>query len=237
MKNTLPRIAASVAFAFAASAATAVTIYIDFGTGASAGTGWNALGSAGTAYSVSNLVNSANVATEIDLDVNGGFGTTGAGVAAGVTGFTSTASGQTHVFATGAATDYLAGTTSGVLTFNGLDAAKTYTLEFFSSRANPGGGRNTRFTVSNGGLTTDSVLTLDAGDNVSNTAFVSGFAPSAGGQLTVTLAAIAPTNGYYYINALALTEVAPAAVPEPSSFAALAGLGALGAVALRRRRR
>lgn len=218
-----------------ASVACAQTIYIDFGSTA-AGPGWNSIGSSGTAYTVSNLVDSTNAVTSISMAINGGFGSTGAGVASGVAAFTSTASGQTHVFVGGAVGDYLAGTTSGEVTFSGLDADKTYTLEFFSSRASAGAGRTTQFTVSNSGTTSDSVVTLNAGDNVSNTAFVTGFTPSASGELKVSLTAIAPTNGFYYLNALALTAET-AAIPEPSSFAALAGLGALGMVGLRRRRR
>lgn len=234
--STQRTLAALFALGFASCAAAQTTIYVDFGSGSVAGSGWNTIGSSGSAYTVSNLVNSANVATTVGLDVNGSFSSTGAGVASGIAAFTSTASGQTHTFVAGSVGDYLAGTTAGVFTFTGLDTTKTYTIEFFASRASGGAGRNTQFVVSNAGLSADSTVTLNAGDNVSNTAFVAGFAPSAGGQLTITVSAIAPTNGFHYLNALALTAV-PAAVPEPSAFAALAGLGALGAVALRRRRR
>ena len=40
-----------------------------------------------------------------------------------------------------------------------------------------------------------------------------------------------------YDGSVAVIEVAPAAVPEPSAAAALAGVGALGLASLRRRRR
>lgn len=237
-KNLCKKLISGGLFAMALTTltATAQTIYLDFGLGAVPSSGWNSFGSSSTAFSISNLVDSTNATTSVGLDVNGGFGTTGSGVAAGVTSFTSTASGETHDFAAGAVSDYLAGTTSGVFTFTGLDVGKTYTLEFFSSRSNPGGGRNTQFVVSNGGASGNVTLTLDAGDNVSGTVYASSFAPSVSGTISVTLTAVSPTNGFYYINAAAITANT-STVPEPSAFALVAGAAGLGLCVLRRRRR
>lgn len=221
----------------------AQTIYIDFGNSAgvaSTASGWNAVtGASGTDVTYSNLVNSTGAATSVSMLVAGGsFTNAGAGVAGGTTGFTSTASGFTHTFITAATNDYLASSNaSGTLTFSNLDPAKTYTFEVFASRS--GGVSDKRaatYTLSNGGLTSNLAFNLEANNNVSLTSFGASFAPSALGVISLTITKQAGNNtaGFFYIDALA---VSASAIPEPSSYAGVAGVGALGLGLLRRRRK
>lgn len=106
------------------------------------------------------------------------------------------------------------------------------------------------FTFNNGGLGTQPET-----GGLSSVAFTTGFgsnlgAGGSGGGGYIAAGSISATTIGTYNLGWALTDAAsgnsygevafafaPSAVPEPSSFAALAGLGALGAVMARRRRR
>lgn len=122
------------------------------------------------------------------------------------------------------------------LTFSGLDITgnTTYKFDFFASRtgvALPADVRTTLYSVT--GLNSGSAI-LDAANNTSNIATVTGIVPNASGIITVDLqAAASNTNptGFYYIGALRLTTTA---VPEPSA-AALLGLALMTPLSRRRR--
>ncbi len=212
-----------------ATAAHAQVFLIDFGPNATTSTGWNNLtGASSTSVSIS-LVASDGSATTAQLitSVSPNHFTN-----AGTTSATTTAFGA---FPSTAVGDFLASSnTSTVLTITGLDPSRSYSFEFFASRSGGPGTRTTDYTLTNGGRTASALTSLDAGDNISNTSIISSFTPSTEGQIVLTLTRGAGnTVGFTYLNAMTITT---SPVPEPASFAGLAGLGALGFVATRRRR-
>lgn len=211
-----------------ATIAHAQVFLIDFGPTSTTATGWNNLtGASSTSVSI-NLVTSTGLATSSQLITTA---TPNHFTNSGTSSATSTAFGA---FTSTAVGDFLASSSlSTVLTITGLDPTKTYTFEFFASRSTGAGTRTTDYTLTNGGRTDPAVTSLDAGDNISNTSIIASFAPSLQGDVVLTLTRGAGnTANFTYINAMTIT-----AIPEPSAFAAIAGFGALGFGATRRRRR
>lgn len=214
------------------ASAAAQVFLVDFGSTTTDTTGWNNVtGASGVSVSF-DLVDSTGAASNVSLIV---AASPNSFTNVGTTSATSTGFGA---FPSTAVSDFLASNNvTTILTITGLDPTKTYTFEFFASRATGAGTRGTVYTLTNDGLTSAASSFLEAADNVSNTASISAFAPSAGGQIVLTLTRGAEnTSGFTYLNAMTIT-VETSQVPEPSSFAALAGVGAIGFVALRRRRR
>lgn len=126
------------------------------------------------------------------------------GTASGVTGVLSNQQGMSDNGATYTTTMVASqvaryasySTLNRTLTLSGLDPAKTYKLEVYASRS--GAGPNvTRFTVSGNSID------IDAANNTSNVAVFSSIAPSASGQIVLSLARL---NTYNYINGFTLTE-------------------------------
>jgi hypothetical protein len=134
-----------------------------------------------------------------------------------------------------------------ILTFSGLSQAFTYEIVVAGNRGN-GTPRDTLFTLSGADAWTNTssaalsvsssslTTTIRNGDNGANgyVARWTGIDAGADGVFTVTISNGGGPQDGWYANALMLVATP---VPEPSAFAALAGLGALGAAALRRRRR
>lgn len=118
--------------------------------------------------------------------------------------------------------------------FSGLNPTSTYTFEVFGSRA----GGTTRsaiyiFTGTNSGSDE-----LNASFNSSQTAIVAGISPTSGGVISFESDFGSDSDsGWHYINAMKITEVAGSAVPEPSTYALLLGVGVCGFLVLRRRNR
>ncbi len=115
-------------------------------------------------------------------------------------------------------------------TFSGLDPASTYDFTIWGSR-NANDTRVTRYTLGNGVTSTTDTLQVAGPVNNANVVVLGGIAPTAGGELSLSLVQV--SGGFGYINALRIDTVA---VPEPSMWALL-GLGIVGIVAIRRRRR
>jgi hypothetical protein len=123
-----------------------------------------------------------------------------------------------------------------VLTFGGLSTDFTYTFTVFASRVSVADVRSGLYTAT--GLNSDSGV-LDASNNSTVAIHLRDIVPAANGTITFSMLEAGTNtsaNSFVYLNALMITSTA-SAIPEPGSFAALAGLGALGVVALRRRAR
>lgn len=91
----------------------------------------------------------------------------------------------------------------------GLNPAQTYDLVFYASRVGVGDIRETTYTVSGAG--TNRVV-LDAANNLTNTAAVSGLAPSTAGEITISLEPSGRNNNanhFTYLGVLRLAAVLP----------------------------
>lgn len=120
------------------------------------------------------------------------------------------------------------------LTFSGLDGsgATSYDFTFFASRMGGNAIRETEYSVAG---SNNGVAYLDAANNVSNVALVSGITPTAAGEITVSMTAGPNNSGtaevFYYLGILQLES--SAVIPEPTTL----GLMSLaGVFALARRR-
>jgi len=216
-----------------ASLASAQTFLIDFGDGNGTTTGnWNNSNVAG--FTVTDMVDTTGSSTAgYDLFFTSSVGA-GAGFGVGAPAPFDVASAYTDAL-------FTSGTTIS-FKFSGLDNTKTYNLDFFGSRTTAT-DRFTDYTVSQTVATTNAtdgttVSLQTSGDeiggtgvdaNIANIATVAGFTPTAGGEIFIDIDV--GSGGFAYLNAMQLTVV-----PEPSSYALLAGLTALAAIAIRRRR-
>lgn len=98
---------------------------------------------------------------------------------------------------------------------SGLNASRTYDFAFFASRMGAADARNTTYAVG-----TQSA-TLNASNNTSNLARVTGIRPNASGQVTITITK-STTSAYGYLNALVIREYIEDETPSaPSAPAAL----------------
>jgi hypothetical protein len=118
-------------------------------------------------------------------------------------------------------------TPMGTISMAGLNTALTYDFTFFASRMSASDNRETEYAVSGANSGT---AFLNASNNVSNVAVVSGISPNSLGEITIQIDP-GPNNNnasqFWYIGAMQVQ-----AVPEPG----LAGLlVACGCLILRRR--
>ncbi|RYD81219.1 MAG: hypothetical protein EOP84_11345, partial [Verrucomicrobiaceae bacterium] len=181
--------------------------------------------------SLTNLVTTANVVTQVGVTFSGGWKANGI-LNGGLLNPNPSLLGQ---FALPTATeDYLfvesAGGTTGTasLTFTNLNPARAYDLALFGTRNTPS-IRNTQYTVVDGKNVTRSVTLQTSGAGSGSAAYpegnddtitmLTGLAPDANGRLTLSVARV-NTNGniYGYLGALQLTEgatIVPAALTDP----------------------
>ena len=237
MNTSLRSLAATAAFALVAVTAHAQTIVqtvlVDFGGTASASPWNNINGGAQTGF----LVNTAAGTTTFKAQATGWSGFATVGGVPTATGFTGSALAAFGSSYPEAAQDYVFSTTSGAtgkVTFTGLDATvgTTYTLTIFAARNSTNNNYTNTFTAT--GLNSASG-TLNASLNTGNVLVLSGISATALGSLELSVQNLGNSN--IYLNAIKLEQVSASAVPEPASFAALAGVSTLGLAALRRRRR
>jgi hypothetical protein len=90
----------------------------------------------------------------------------------------------------------------------GLTLAHVYNFVFFGSRVNPQVGVTAAYKIGN------TVVTLDAGNNTSNTVQISGVVPDANGSVEITMYGT-QSGGFGYLNAMSI-EGAPSVAPDPS---------------------
>ncbi len=91
----------------------------------------------------------------------------------------------------------------------GLNPARQYSLTFYASRTGVGDNRSTGYTVDgvNSGF-----AELNAANNVDNTATAAGITPTAGGEITISIAPTASNNNgnhFTYLGALRLSAYVP----------------------------
>ena len=103
------------------------------------------------------------------------------------------------------------------LTFTGLDGsgATVYDFTFFASRMGVGDVRDTEYSVAGAN---SGVAILNASNNTSNVAIVSDIAPTASGEIVITVSApLTNTNGskFFYLGALQMES--SAVIPEPTT--------------------
>jgi PEP-CTERM motif len=113
-------------------------------------------------------------------------------------------------------------------TIAGLNPALTYDFTFFAGRGAVSDNREAQYDVAGANA---GVALLDAGNNYGNVAQVLGIAPTAGGELTLTIQPgpnNTSSNGFFYLGGLDINPV-----PEPASLC-LMGLGGLLITARRR---
>jgi hypothetical protein len=187
---------------------------------------------------IANAIDSLGNFTGISLSANGfntGDNTAG----------TTTPGGAAAIFASTATQDSLFGHTVvfngqgplplATLSLGGLDGSGNtlYSFTFFASRTGVSDDRETQYQVVG---STSGYSLLDAANNTSNVAIVSGIVPNPDGSLLVNISP-GPNNnnssGFFYLGAM---EITISEVPEPSSLA-LAALGGLAAVVWGRRLR
>jgi hypothetical protein len=248
----------AAALVLATSAAFAQTYYVDFGrttdtpSGLSTGNVLNvssdASYAAASTVNIGNLINFSTGASSsitasllvgaVGLDVNSG--TDGSAVKAG---FAATYFAPTEVNLDG-----FIGQASGsaTLTFSGLDFSNfTYELSFYGNRNGTGGtaSRITNFTISDvdaftnvtdttGGTSVGATGGVVMGENAAgNVARFTGINPGTDNDLVVTFSSGSAAR--WYVGGFNLTATP---IPEPSTYAALAGVALLGFAAFRRRR-
>ncbi|WP_309400868.1 PEP-CTERM sorting domain-containing protein [Cerasicoccus maritimus] len=223
----------------------ASTVFLDFGgsvgtfqeTDTGNGNFWNIVGT--STSSTSALVTSDNSASGITYTVDAGFNGTNSG------GVSSPSTSLLGDLAVGQATaDYgfvqgfIGFSNSASLTLSGLDTNATYTFTFFGSRS-ASDTRETQYQVV--GLTTESTSLTTSGTGISSNGsanynddtvgIIASISPNASGEITINVGRGA-SGSFGYLNAMQVTTV----IPEPGTYALLAGLGGMTLVAMRRRR-
>jgi hypothetical protein len=236
---------ASLVALLAPVAAHAVDVNVDFGGSNTPSSGWNniVVGTSPTNTPIA-LSDSSGNASGISLSFdtqstalfndNGTKTPTGAAASLPATVTRDSIFGHAEVFITGGVTH--AAVPVIHFTLSGLSSDKAYQLTYFASRTGVSDVRTANYSLTNG--TDTSVVVLDAANNASNTISSAFLTPSVTGTLTLTMMADATntnSNKFFYLGSLQIQSMT-ASIPEPSSFAMLAGGAALGLVALRRRR-
>jgi hypothetical protein len=173
-------------------------------------------------------------------DVTVAFATSGTSAGGGFNNLGGYPAGNAiNTVSTAITTDGAYGTATGTnaltLTFSGLDNSLTYTLEVFSVAAGLPTFNDADTPIINGVATNWATgFTSRAARYAKTTgATFAGLSTDGAGNLSFAISDALHSNAI--MNGAILTATA-SAVPEPSTYAALAGLAALGFVAWRRRR-
>ncbi|MCF8260650.1 MAG: T9SS type A sorting domain-containing protein [Melioribacteraceae bacterium] len=194
--------------------------YIDFGpndaangnntSGADAnGNYWNNSNQPYIASSTVNLVDSANNASNISFSITADF-TASNGINHG--GLLAPNSDLLDDLAIATATqDYFYTTTSGAITFNGLNKTKAYVFKFFGTRESTG-DRYTQYdivgsTSKTAFLQTSGAGIGDSGYNGNNDQVVAsdGIMPTGDGEITITVSV--QSGGFAYLGLIKMEEV------------------------------
>lgn len=121
---------------------------------------------------------------------------------------------------------------STTLTLSSLTAGNTYYFQWWTNDSRTGSASGRTVTATTG----SSFVTLDSNTSAANTVGLGQFSIGSFVADATSQAIVFTGTAGVQISAFQVRDLGVVAVPEPSSFAALAGLGALGFVALRRRR-
>ncbi|MBE2203807.1 MAG: PEP-CTERM sorting domain-containing protein [Chthoniobacterales bacterium] len=219
------------------TSASAQTILIDFGSAANVtsspdtnGNYWNNVTSGTLGTTISNLTTTGSAASGIQLQVTSTFANTGPSPYVTLTGESSL--GALNIGT--AISDFLYGNnnvaTPAVITFSGLDSAKTYNFSLFGAR-DATDTRNTTYVVT--GVNSGTQTLQTSGSNVggagvnyndSNLAVINGITPNGSNEITLAVS----SSGFSYLNALQITIV-----PEPATVAL--AFGSLGTMLFLRR--
>lgn len=234
--TSLTRALAAVLIVTLTTQAPAATLFFDFGE------------------AVQQTVSNYNNVTQAQLPIFNATDSTGAstGISLTTTGFnpgsnqngTQTPTGDAAYFLPQATRDNLFGHTQifgttppfpqGILTLGGLDGsgATTYDFAFYGGRLGVSDNRETRYNAV-GANSGDAFL--NASNNSSNVATLTGIVPTAAGTIVVNVSP-GPNNnnatGFFYLGAMSLTSNV---IPEPATFAL--AVGSLGAIVIVSRRR
>jgi len=196
-----------------ATAASVRRVRIDLGTpGRSSGAGWNNPAWPGTTPTA--LVDDQGRTTPMSLVVTDGFAERDDfGLASGADGLPGTATSDCWF-----GCDAWSGRSeaTAALRLTGLDPAKAYVVSCFASRLGAGTGLSAHYTLTGTGAPV--VLERDAGDPAPTMARSATLAPTATGAIDLLVRkGTGNTNryGYYFLGAVLIEEVTPAAPATP----------------------
>lgn len=225
-------------FCLVSSFVSAAVIQIDFGSSSTRTTGWNNVTTTTVGVAVANLTDSVAQSTGIQLEITDRFsGVNTGGTTSATSGFPINATRDSfYGIAEGKNfSGFLEDDGNSTIVFSGLAANTTYTFRFYASRAGQTDNRETAYEVVGGNSST---VFLNASSNVSNSVVTTAITPDADGRITLNVSAgpnnNEATNGFYYLGFVEITTAST--IPEPSTFAFLAGLVAAALAGLRRRR-
>lgn len=97
-----------------------------------------------------------------------------------------------------------------IFKLTGLDPALAYRFTFYASRTSATDNRETGYTVTG---SNSAFTVLDAANNVTNTAVVSGIRPSMDGEITISLVPTTNNNNAYHFTYLGVMKMEPKVVP------------------------
>jgi hypothetical protein len=210
----------------------AQTVLMNFGSANVTGEPqtWNSFDNYSLGVLTTDLVDTSNSATGIQLEITNAFlGINGNGTTSASAPYPTAATGSSFYDAN---TNWnINGDQEAALAFSGLDVSKTYDFTLYASRTNAGDNRTAVYTLE--GLNSDSG-TYNPADNVTNTLTIAGIKPTATGIITLTITPDTTntnSNKFIYLGVAELSII-----PEPSTFALLAGITGLSYIMLRRRR-
>lgn len=223
----------------------AATILIDFGENTTArmtaspdtnGNHWNNVVRNNAYASGLALINTAGVDTGISLRVTSGFNVTANqnGSAYSGTAFVGSLPGSATIDSLYSNVGDLtgSGTTNPSITLSGFTPGVSYSFTIFASRTATD-NRTGQYTFTG---STAGTGFLNAASNTSNTLTIANIAPTAEGTIVFTMTGnIAENTNANKLAYLNVMQISYSAIPEPSTFALLVGVGALGLVLIRRR--